>query len=109
MKIDKQLRKVLELTRGDMLKIGNTVNIGVAADCKEILRYGEMVPTNCTQLMNYITQNPYLDMDIPIEQNKIGFTPFEHNMIFNHFSKTMTCDRDGFVFHVGYKQLIPVQ
>jgi len=107
--LGKEMEKILNLTAGDLTMINqrngsnNSIMLGAIADCKEIVRYGEMVPSNCTNIITYIQSGPYIKMSIPFGQDKIGWTIYEHKQIMKQFNKTMEYSNLNGMHMVQYK------
>ena len=109
-RISVEVKKILNLTAGDLTMLNqrsgnnNSIVLGAIADCKEIIRYGAMVPSNCTNIITYIQSSPYVNMPIPSGQDKIGWTIYEHKQIMQQFNKTMKYSSIGGMGHmVQYK------
>lgn len=104
--LETELKKILNLTAGDLTMLNqrsgsnNPIVSGAIADCKEIIRYGAMVPSNCTNIISYIQSSPYVNMPIPFGQDKIGWTIYEHKQIMKHFNKTMKYSSIGGMGHI---------
>ena len=109
-KISTEVKKILNLTASDLTMLNqrsannNPTVLGAIADCKEIVRYGGMVPSNCTNIITYIQSSPFVNMAVAIGQDKIGWTTYEHKQIMKQFNKTMEYSNLGGMGHmVEYK------
>ena len=109
-KISSEVKKILNLTASDLTMLnqrsGNNSStvLGAIADCKEIVRHGAMVPSNCTNIITYIQSLPFVNMEVPFGQDKIGWTIYEHKQIMQQFNKTMQYSSIGGMGHmVQYK------
>jgi len=105
-----ELKKILNLTAGDLTMLNhrsdnnNSIVLGAIADCKEIVRHGVMVPSNCTNIITYIQSSPFVNMKVPFGQDKIGWTIYEHKQIMQEFNKTMEYSSIGSIgYMVQYK------
>jgi len=109
-KISTEVKKILNLTASDLTMLNqrstnnNSTVLGAIADCKEIVRHGRMVPSNCTNIITYIQSSPFVNMAVAFGQDKIGWTIYEHKQIMKQFNKTMKYSNLGGMGHmVEYK------
>jgi len=111
--ISKEVREIIKITMNDFIQgmkvindpVSNENSLRIVADCKEILRYGSMVPSNCINLINYIQTAPFINEKIEFNENRIGFIVYEHKKIMEEFDKTMDYVFNGFMGIVEYKDI----